>query len=192
MKKLWMFKAALLTAVLLGSNPSTLTAHCQMPCGIYHDAMIYDLIDQYAETMAKAVTVMNQSKFETVREKNEFVRWVMEKEKESNDTSQLITSFFLQQKIKSGEADTQKRTESAHKLLCLIVAIKQNADIKIVESFTEEWEKFKLMFHVEEYECKMEQKRMKKRQQLLEKHGDGADDHNHDHDHTHNDSDHKH
>ena len=50
MKKLWMFKAALLTALLLGSNPSTLTAHCQMPCGIYHDSMVYDQIDQYAET----------------------------------------------------------------------------------------------------------------------------------------------
>ena len=187
MKKLWMFKAAILTSFLLGANPLTLTAHCQMPCGIYQDAMIYDLIDQYAETMVKAVTVMNQSKFETVRERNEFMRWVMEKEKESNDTSQLITTFFMQQKIKPGEPDTQKRIEAAHKLLCLIVAIKQNADVKIVESFTEEWGKFKLMFHVEEYECKMEQKRMKKRQALLEKQ---EDDHDHDHDHEH--SDHKH
>jgi len=59
MKKLWMFKAAILTSFLLGANPLTLTAHCQMPCGIYQDAMIYDLIDQYAETMVKAVTVMN-------------------------------------------------------------------------------------------------------------------------------------
>ena len=167
MKKLWMFKAALLTVFLLGSKPSNLTAHCQMPCGIYHDAMVYDQIDQYAETMVKAVTVMNQCKFETVRERNEFMRWVMEKEKESNDTSLLITSFFIQQKIKPGEPDTPKRIESAHKLLCLIVAIKQNADVKIVESFTEEWEKFKLMFHVDGYECKMEQMRIKKRQELL-------------------------
>jgi len=35
MKKLWMFKAAILTSFLLGANPLTLTAHCQMPCGIY-------------------------------------------------------------------------------------------------------------------------------------------------------------
>lgn len=184
-------KAVCLAALTLMSGPITLNAHCQMPCGIYHDDMVYDFIDQYVETMIKAVTVMNQSKFDTVRDKNEFVRWVIEKEKESNEISNLITAFFLQQKIKPGEDDTVKRIQSAHKLLCLIVAIKQNADLKIIESFNDEWEKFKLMFHVEGYECKIEQIKMKKRELLLkEKEHHHDDDHNHDHKGS--ESDHKH
>lgn len=192
MKKV--FKIAAIAVFLLSANPIDLQAHCQMPCGIYHDAMIYDFIDQYVETMIKATSMLNNSKFETVRDKNEFVRWVIEKEKESDEAAHLITAYFLQQKIKPGEADTAKRIEAAHKLLCLMVAIKQNADMKIVDSFNEEWEKFKLMFHVEGYECKVEQARMKKRQELLQKqlhHDDHPHDHDHDHPHD-DDADHKH
>jgi nickel superoxide dismutase len=188
MKKTLFLKAACVFTFALSSQLSNLQAHCQMPCGIYHDDMVFDLIDQYVETMIKAVSMLNQSKFETVREKNEFVRWVLEKDKESDDAAKLITTFFMQQKIKPGEADTAKRLESAHKLLCLLVSIKQNADLKIVESFGDEWEKFKLMFHVEGYECKIEQIKMKKRQALLMQ----QQEHDHDHDHEHGDHDHHH
>ncbi len=180
-------KAACFASFTFLSGPINLQAHCQMPCGIYHDDMVYDFIDQYVETMIKAVTVMNQNKFETVRDKNEFVRWVIEKEKESTEISNLITSFFMQQKIKPGETDTAKRIEAAHKLLCLIVSIKQNADIKIIESFNDEWEKFKLMFHVEGYECKIEQLKIKKRELLLKE-----KEHHHDHDDEDHKNDHKH
>ena len=191
MKNLWILKVACSAALVLGFKAANLEAHCQMPCGIYHDDMVFDLIDQYVETMIKAVSVMNQTKFETVRQRNEFVRWVIEKDKESNDVANLITSFFLQQKIKPGEADTAKRLESAHKLLALLVSIKQNTDVKIVENFGNEWEKFKLMFHIEGYECKIEQIKMKKRQEAEKGHTHNED-HDHDHEHTHDDEDHDH
>ena len=193
MKNLWILKAACTASLVFGLTGANLEAHCQMPCGIYHDDMVYDLIDQYVETMIKANTIINQTKFETVRQKNEFIRWVMEKEKESTDVAQLITTFFLQQKIKTGESDTAKRLESAHKLLALLVSIKQNTDVKIVESFGEEWEKFKLMFHIEGYECKLEQIKMKKRQEAEKNKGHTHDDdHEHEHDHNHDDADHHH
>lgn len=144
-----------------------LSAHCQLPCGIYHDDMIYDLIDQYAETMYKGITVMNQSKLDSVHDFNELTRWVIEKEKESNETAQLITFYFLQQKIKPGEPETTKRLEAAHKLLFLLVAIKQNNEIRFVDQFAKQWEDFKLMFHPEGYECKVEMLKLKKKQEEL-------------------------
>src|SRR5262245_56294715 len=59
---------------------SKLTAHCQMPCGIYHDDMVYDQIDQFVETVYKGISVMNGNKFSSTKDKNEFVRWVIQKE----------------------------------------------------------------------------------------------------------------
>lgn len=179
------------------SNFGTLGAHCQMPCGIYHDDMVFDQIDQYVETMYKAISILKDNKFENVKDKNEFVRWVMQKENASNEAATILTTFFLQQKIKPSENDTIKRITSAHNLLFLLVGIKQTVDIKIVEQFADEWEKFKLMFHVEGYECKVEQIKMKKRQELLKKseqnhnHENDSDHDHNDHDHNH-DSDHKH
>ncbi len=79
---------------------TTLEAHCQMPCGIYHDDMVYDQIDQYTETMYKGIAVMIDSKFETAKERNEFVRWTIQKEEASDEVASIFTKYFLQQKIK--------------------------------------------------------------------------------------------
>lgn len=169
---------------------SALEAHCQMPCGIYHDDMVFDQVDQYVETMYKGISILNENKSGTVKDKNEFVRWVILKEKASDETAQLLTTYFLQQKIKPGEADTAQRLASVHKLMFNLVLIKQNVDLKFVESFADEWEKFKLMFHIEGYECKVEQLKLKQRAQK-EKEQQSSGDHVHDHDHAH-DHDHDH
>lgn len=165
-----MKRIALFAASWMLLSQSNLSAHCQMPCGIYHDDMVYDQIDQYVETVYKGITVLNESKFTTPKERNEFVRWVNEKETSSNEAANLITVYFLQQKIKPGEDDTVKRITSAHKLLFLLVAIKQNTDLEYVKQFNEEWEKFKLMFHREGYECMMEKKEFAELDVIRKKH----------------------
>ncbi len=157
MKRIWL--SGLLMAFCYQAE---LSAHCQMPCGIYHDDMVFDQIDQYIETMVKGLSMLNDSKFTTVQDRNEFVRWVIQKENSSDEIAQMITIFFLQQKIKPGESDTTERVLSAHKLLFLLVQLKQTVDFKVLNDFYEEWEKFKLMFHVENYKCKMQQIKLKK------------------------------
>lgn len=156
MKK-WLYSAALAGMFLSGA----LHAHCQMPCGIYHDDMVFDQIDQYVETMYKGISVINNSKFDNAKERNEFIRWVIEKEHASNEAASLIMKYFLQQKIKAGEETTPKQLASAHRLLLLIVSIKQNVSLDMVHEFQHEWESFKLMFHRESYECDMEKIRIK-------------------------------
>lgn len=164
----------------------TLSAHCQMPCGVYHDEMVFSEIDQYIETMFKGMTVINANEFKTVQDHNEFVRWVIEKDRESNRIAEVISIYFLQQKIKPGEEDTTKRLVSAHNLLFLLVKIKQTADRNIVDQFADEWEKFKLMFHVEGYACKIEMLKQRNREKA-DQQGQAAPvpDHEHDHDHPH-------
>jgi nickel superoxide dismutase len=167
----------------------TLFAHCQMPCGIYHDEIVFDQIDQYTETMFKGISVINQIKINNMHDQNDAVRWIVEKEKESNEIANLITVYFLQQKIKPGEPDTAQKLASAHRLLFFLVAIKQNTDLKFVKEFNEEWEKFKDMFHIEGYECKIEKLKFLKKENLSkktqEKKAMNQDDHDHDHDHDH-------
>lgn len=155
------FVACLFTLIAFNSN---LGAHCQMPCGVYHDEMVFDQIDQYVETMYKGISIMNTNKFHGVHDWNEVIRWVILKEKESDATANLLTTYFLQQKIKTGEPDTVKRLVSCHKLLFLLVAIKQNTDVKFVKDFLEEWEDFKAMFHVEGYQCQIELLKQQKRE----------------------------
>lgn len=140
-----------------------------MPCGIYHDDMVYDQIDQYVETMYKAISELDHLKFNSPKDRNQYVRWIMMKEKSSDDMAHLMLTYFLQQKIKPGEEDTAKRVVSAHKLLFLMVSIKQNVDIRCVNQFKDEWENFKLLFHREGYECEMKRRTFEKEEALEKK-----------------------
>lgn len=193
----------LANAILFLCMQGTLLSHCQLPCGIYHDDMVFDQIDQYIETMYKGITVINDSKFTTPRERNETIRWVVLKEEESNEMARLITKYFLQQKIELNDPNLEEKLKSAHKLLFLLVAIKQNTDRKIVIEFAEVWEKFKHMFHQEGYECEIEKLKMKRWQDAHQRalknpfheheHENGMgtkDEHAHDHDHDHEDHTH--
>jgi nickel superoxide dismutase len=185
----------LLVGVMLGiCCQLQLIAHCQMPCGIYHDEMVFDQIDQFIETTVKAISVMEDNPFSTVQDRNAFVRWVTQKDKGADEIALLITTYFLQQKIKPGEEDTTKRVLSAHQLLFYLVQIKQTVDLKVLNDFYQEWERFKLMFHIEGYKCKVSQTKLKKwvekRDQMLDQQTQGGslnrnEDEHHDHDHEH-------
>ncbi|KIC74904.1 hypothetical protein DB41_IB00370 [Neochlamydia sp. TUME1] len=150
--------------IVLLCHTGSLMAHCQMPCGIYHDELVFNQIDQYIETMYKGITELNNSKFSTPFERNNFIRWVKLKDSASDEIANLITEYFLQQKIKPAEADTPKRLISAHKMLFELTAIKQNVNIKMIEAFADEWENFKQMFHVINYECQIDLIKRRKRE----------------------------
>uniref|UniRef100_UPI00140E9480 superoxide dismutase [Ni] n=1 Tax=Neochlamydia sp. AcF84 TaxID=2315858 RepID=UPI00140E9480 len=150
--------------IALLCHTGTLMAHCQMPCGVYHDELVFNQIDQYIETMYKGITELNNSKFSTPFERNNFIRWVKLKDSASDEIANLITAYFLQQKIKPAEADTPKRLISAHKMLFELTAIKQNVNIKMIETFADEWENFKQMFHVINYECQIDLIKRRKRE----------------------------
>lgn len=157
-------------------------SHCQMPCGIYHDDMVFDMVDQYVETMYKAMSELNDNAFKTAEDKNQFCRWVSQKETQSNDIANLFLTYFLQQKIKPDEKDTPRKVILTQKLLFLIVQIKQNVDPKIVLKFADQWMEFKHMFHREDYECKTEEIKTKK---WIEEENKLNETHTHDEDHGH-------
>lgn len=180
------------------------SAHCQMPCGIYNDQMIYDKIDQYYDTMIKGMHVINNNKFENVHDRNEFVRWVMTKDKESDEVANVLLTYFLMQKIKpSNDPDSLELLKSIHNMLFLLVQIKQGTEIKMVREFGMEWDHFKELFHPEkpcsrvvkpEHSKKPvsinENKPADKSHTHTHTHGEGEhththDEHDHDHEHPH-------
>ncbi len=173
---------SLLALLTITVSDVTLGAHCQLPCGIYHDEVIFGRIDQYVETMYKGVSVLKTNKFNDPKDRNEFVRWVMQKDQASDEAANLILKYFLQQKMKPGDEDTTKQLISAHKLLFLTVSIKQGVDLQFVEDFSDEWEKFKLMFHLEGYVCDMAKIKMQK--ERARRAAAGLPDHDHEHDHA--------
>lgn len=159
-------KFLLLACLFAFSTQNVLQAHCQMPCGIFDDTLVFKYIDQYIETMQKAVVELNDIGNSTAKDRAQFTRWVMLKEKESDLTANLITTYFLQQAITPGKEGSDEKTLAAHRLLFLLVKIKQNTDATYVNKFINEWSAFKPMFkkRIEEQRVKAEEKKSSSRE----------------------------
>jgi len=128
-KKAW---AAIL--VLAGSSACVL-AHCQIPCGIYGDKTRFDLLREHITTIEKSMTEIARLGTEKTRNDNQLVRWVVNKENHAAEFAEIITFYFMAQRLKPvPKADTAAYTKYVeqigllHQLLVLAMKTKQSTD----------------------------------------------------------------
>lgn len=113
-------------------------AHCQIPCGIYGDELRVALMEEHLRTIEKAmkqIPAMMDSE-----NPNQVVRWVQAKEKHAEELSEIITFYFMAQRIKPASEQSKaaharyvKELTLLHKLLVTTMKAKQSTDLKQVE-----------------------------------------------------------
>lgn len=114
---------------------SMLFSHCQVPCGIYDDAMRIHQINEHTQTIIKAVVQINSlSNENSALNNNQLVRWINTKEEHATLIQDIIADYFLTQRIKSkeeGDPDRNKYIEMTTTLQQMLVAVmkcKQTVD----------------------------------------------------------------
>ncbi len=115
-------------------------SHCQIPCGIYHDPARFDMIAENIKTIEKSMKQITKLSQEDKPDMNRIVRWVQNKEKHADDTSHIITYYFMAQRIKTVEKADGKAYEKyvknltlLHKMLVYSMKAKQTTDLSNVE-----------------------------------------------------------
>ena len=123
------------TLVLLLSVSGSLYGHCQVPCGIYDDAVRIVQIEEDIATIRKAMSMIKGlSGKSDAQSINQMIRWVNTKESHADKIQETVSSYFLAQRIKpkkKGAAGRQKYVNQTLLLQQLIVAAmkcKQNVD----------------------------------------------------------------
>ena len=123
------------TLVLLLSISGSLYGHCQVPCGIYDDAVRVVQIEEDIATIRKAMSMIKGlSGKSDAQSINQMIRWVNTKESHADKIQETVSSYFLAQRIKpkkKGAAGRQKYVNQTLLLQQLIVAAmkcKQNVD----------------------------------------------------------------
>jgi len=111
---------------------ATVYAHCQIPCGIYDDPARVTAMAEHITTIEKAMNQINGPGTST----NQSVRWVMNKEKHADELSDIITYYFMAQRIKPSDeigsaAYTKyiKELTLLHQLLQTSMKAKQTTDL---------------------------------------------------------------
>lgn len=93
--------ATTLTALTIIALTHDARAHCQVPCGIYHDADRVKMIREDITTITKAVKeIASLSGKRDAQSANQLVRWVMTKEQHAEKIIRTISDYFMAQKIK--------------------------------------------------------------------------------------------
>jgi hypothetical protein len=128
---------ALLMAVLLGSLAYS---HCQIPCGIYGDEGRFEEMAEHITTIEKSMKQIELLSAERKPNMNQVVRWVNNKDQHADKLSEIVTYYFLAQRVKLPTAGDEKAHKTyikkltlLHQMLVYSMKAKQTTDLDNVE-----------------------------------------------------------
>lgn len=129
-----------LVILAFGTNIQKSEAHCEIPCGIYADSVRITLIKEHITTIEKSMNQINEISKSSSPNYNQLVRWVSNKEEHAKKIQDIVSQYFLHQRIKlvedtSGEAyeKYQKHLELLHQMLVHAMKCKQTTDLGFTE-----------------------------------------------------------
>jgi nickel superoxide dismutase len=108
-------------------------AHCEIPCGIYDDALRIKLINEHITTIEKSMNQIMKLEAAEQTNWNQLVRWVTNKEHHADLLQKIVTQYFMTQRIKPGMNDYEPMLAMLHGLLVYSMKCKQTIDIAHIE-----------------------------------------------------------
>lgn len=143
---------ALSAIVIAGAlAPRLGQAHCQVPCGIYDDEARFTELAQHLTTIEKAMTQIAELSAAAQPDHNQLVRWVTNKDQHADAFADIVSYYFLAQRIKapadSGARDTYlQKLEALHKLTVGAMKCKQQVDTGLVETLRADLARFRELY----------------------------------------------
>jgi len=148
-----LFSAMLLT--LLGNV--SLFAHCEIPCGIYHDNLRIELIREHIQTIEKSMNQIVELSKADAMNYNQLVRWINNKEEHANKIQEIVTQYFLTQRIKlidpvdeTAHKDYLNKLSLLHEMLVYAMKCKQTTDLANTQKLSELTDRFYSAYFGEE------------------------------------------
>jgi len=112
-------------------------AHCQIPCGIYGDAMRIDMIEEDITTIEKSMNEINRLSKEKDINYNQLVRWIDNKDDHAAKLTEIVTYYFMAQRVKpsgTDDADYVKKITLLHSMMVEAMKCKQTTDLEHVKN----------------------------------------------------------
>ena len=127
------FQTLLVLAIIFVAS-SYAAAHCEIPCGIYDDKMRINAIAEHITTVEKAMNQIIKLESTTPLNHNQLVRWIMSKEDHANELQEIVTQYFMTQRIKVGTENYTKKLTLLHKMLISSMKCKQTTDLSHIST----------------------------------------------------------
>jgi len=142
----------LVCGVLMLGLSSGAWAHCEIPCGIYDDAMRIEMLNEHLMTIEKSMRTIEElsGKVETgghehkTGNMHQLVRWIDNKEEHARKFQDIVWQYFMTQRIEPGEKSYERKVQLLHEMLYYAMRCKQTTDtghVKKLMSLVQEFEK---------------------------------------------------
>ena len=138
-------KKIIMIMMFLALTAINLSSHCEIPCGIYEDSLRIKMIREHITTIEKSMNQIIKLDKGEVLNYNQLVRWVMNKEEHALKLQEIVTRYFMTQRIKTVTDNYEKKLSTLHKLLVYSMKSKQTTDLKNIEKLrllTDQFEGF--------------------------------------------------
>ena len=131
--------ARVLSLVLLGILllVSQAAAHCEIPCGIYDDEMRIEMLREHITTIEKSMNQVILLEKDANRKANQLTRWVMNKEQHADELQEIVSQYFMTQRLKPDAKDYASKLQLLHEMLLAGMKSKQTTDLGQVKRLRE-------------------------------------------------------
>jgi nickel superoxide dismutase len=144
-------KKGLICAVILSSSlliAPHIFPHCEIPCGIYGDEVRFYIMEEHIATIEKSMNMIVEfSRDEDEGEEeeaetnyNQLVRWINNKEQHANYIQDIVSQYFMTQRVKPVSEEDSEQYEKyiekltlLHHMLIFAMKAKQSTDLENVE-----------------------------------------------------------
>lgn len=147
-----LFATAIIIGILSLSSLQS-RAHCEIPCGIYGDSVRITLIYEHIATIEKSMNMINELSKQDSPNYNQLVRWVVNKEEHAKKIQEIVSQYFLHQRIKITSADNKeayrkylKQLELLHNISVFAMKSKQSTDLTNIETLREKVHAFEHVY----------------------------------------------
>jgi nickel superoxide dismutase len=144
MKKLILSLPAVLLLLLF--SISTVSAHCEIPCGIYDDQLRIQLIAEHATTIEKSMNQIMELSKANPTNYNQLVRWVTNKENHATEIQHIVSQYFMTQRIKPDQEKYSEKLILLHKMLITAMKCKQTTDLAHVNALRAHLKEFEMLY----------------------------------------------
>jgi nickel superoxide dismutase len=75
------------------------SGHCQLPCGIYDDPMRFEMLSEHIATIEKSTKEILELSKDPSKNASQLVRWVENRDHHADEFAEIVSYYFLQQRI---------------------------------------------------------------------------------------------
>jgi len=149
---------ASLALLALALVPAQLaSAHCQVPCGIYGDETRFTMMDEHITTIEKSINQINELSAAGDKNYNQLVRWVNNKETHADELTDIVTYYFLAQRIKADADQYEEKLKALHGIMVSAMKAKQTTDLAHIASLKEGVATFRTLYMGKEAQAHLQE-----------------------------------